>query len=240
MLVRSRMTSHVLTVSPTTTIVDALTLARAERIRHLPVVDQERLVGIVTERDLRTAVPPAWTDERDEYKQSVSTRRVREVMTSAVITASPTTPVEEASKLMYENRIGCLPVIDGNTVVGIITETDLLRALVELFGANHPSARVEIRLPNHAGELARVVRVIGIEYKVNICGLVVPPAESAEFNTAIVQLQTADPLPIIEALRKLGYQVGWPSLEPDAGAGAPAMEAGSAAPAHRARETVRH
>jgi acetoin utilization protein AcuB len=117
---------------------------------------------------------------------------------------------------MYENRIGCLPVTENEKVVGIITETDLLRSLVELFGANHPSARVEIRMPHRAGELARVVRVIGIEHKININGLVVPPAESPEYATAIVQLQTPDPLPIVEALRKIGYVVGWPSIEPDA------------------------
>ena len=236
MLVRSRMSSHVLTVTPTTTLADAMTLARAERIRHLPVLEEGRLVGVVTARDLGAAVPPAWTDDREEYKKSVSSKRVREVMTSAVITAEPTTPIEEASKLMYENKIGCLPVIENNRLVGLITETDVLRALVELFGANHPSARVEVRMPNQAGELARVVRVIGIEHKVNISGLVVPPAESPDHNSAIVQLQTADPLPIIEALRKLGYEVGWPSLEPTA---APAAESGNPA-SSQVRETVHH
>lgn len=237
MLVRSRMSSHVLTVTPTSTIADALTLARAERIRHLPVVDAGRLVGIVTERDLRSAVPAAWADA-DEYRKTIASKIVRDAMTAAVITATPTTPVEEASKMMHENRIGCLPVIDGQELVGIITETDLLRALVELFGANHPSARIEIRMPNRAGELARVVRVIGIEHKVNIVGLVVPPAESPEFNTAIVQMQTTDPLPIIEALRKLGYMVGWPSLDPDAEAPSGITAFDTAAMERLIKETV--
>jgi acetoin utilization protein AcuB len=212
MLVRSRMTASLHTVTPDTTIADALTMARAERIRHLPVLEGTKLVGLVTDRDLRSAVPPAWSDA-DDYRKSVSTKKVREVMSKAVITAPPTTPVEEASKLMYENRIGCLPVMENDKLVGIITETDLLRSLVELFGANQPAARIEIRMPNRAGELARVVRVIGIEYKVNIGGLVVPPPESLEYSTAIVQLQTPDPLPIVEALRKIGYEVGWPSIE---------------------------
>lgn len=215
MLVRSRMTTSLHTVSPDTTIADALTLARAERIRHLPVMDGTKLVGLVTDRDLRSAVPPAWV-EADDYRKSVSTKKVSEVMSKAVITAAPTTPVEEASKLMYENRIGCLPVTDNDKLVGIITETDLLRSLVELFGANTPSTRVEIRMPNRAGELARVVRLIGIEHKVNIGGLVVPPPESPEISTAIMQLQTPDPLPIVEALRKIGYEVGWPSIDPGA------------------------
>jgi len=213
MLVRSRMTTSLHTVTPDTTIVDALTMARAERIRHLPVMEGTKLVGLVTDRDLRSAVPPAWS-EADEYRKSVSTKKVSEVMSRAVITAAPMTPVEEASKLMYENRIGCLPVTENDRLVGIITETDLLRSLVELFGANAPSTRIEIRMPNRAGELARVVRVIGIEHKINIGGLVVPPAESPEYATAIMQLQTPDPLPLVEALRKIGYDVGWPSIEP--------------------------
>ncbi len=236
MLVRSRMTTRLHMVSPETTIADALTLARAERIRHLPVMEGAKLVGLVTDRDLRSAVPPAWSDAED-YRKSVSTKQVSEVMSKAVITATPMTPVEEASKLMYENRIGCLPVTEGDKLVGIITETDLLRSLVELFGANHPSARIEIRMPNRAGELARVVRVIGIEHKVNIGGLVVPPAESPDYATAIVQLQTPDPLPIVEALKKLGYVVGWPSIDPDT-AEFVGTSAGVAAATERVREAV--
>lgn len=236
MLVRSRMTPHVLTVTPKTTLADALTLARAERIRHLPVLEEGRLVGVVTARDLRAALPAAWSDDREEYKRYVTTKKVREVMTSAVITAEPTMPIEQASKLMYENKIGCLPVVLEGELVGLITETDVLRALVELFGANHPSTRLEIRMPHRAGELARVVRVIGIEHKVNIAGLVVPPAESTDYNSAIVQVQTADPVPIIEALRKLGYQVGWPSLEPleesETNEEAPAAESTANQPVH--------
>jgi len=73
-------------------------------------------------------------------------------------------------------------------------------------------------MPNRPGELARVVRVIGIEHRVNISGLIVPPVGHDSLSTAIVQLNTTNPLPIIEALRKLGYKVGWPAidLDPDA------------------------
>jgi acetoin utilization protein AcuB len=135
-----------------------------------------------------------------------------------VITSGPDTPVEEAAKVLWENRIGCLPIIEHDTLVGILTETDLLRALVELFGAHQPATRLEIRMPNRAGELARVVRVIGIEHKVNIVGLIVPPVVTEDYSTAIIQLGTTNPVAIIEALRKLGYKVGWPAidLDPDA------------------------
>src|SRR5690606_31143643 len=95
------------------------------------------------------------------------------------------------------------------------TETDLLRAFAELFGARTPTRRVEVQMPNRPGELARVVRLVGIEKKVNIAGLVVPPLADDETSVAIMHLQLDDPSAIVHALRKIGYRVGTPSLEND-------------------------
>jgi acetoin utilization protein AcuB len=218
MLVAAHMSAEVYSVTPRTSIGEALSVTRAQRIRHLPVLEDDKLVGLVTERDLRLAAPPVWATDAEELKAALTTKTVSEVMVSHVITTEPGTPIEEAAKLLYENRIGCLPVIETDRLVGILTESDLLRALVEVFGAAHPLARLEIRMPNRPGELARVVRVIGIEHRVNISGLIVPPTGHDALSTAIVQLHSTNPLPIIEALRKLGYTVGWPAidLDPDA------------------------
>lgn len=216
MLVRSRMTPGVFTVSPDTTIAEALNITRSHRIRHLPVISDDRLVGLVTDRDLRLAMPPIWAEQRDELKNALHTRTVGEVMIGKdIITASPDTPVEEAAKLLYENRIGCLPIMEGKVLVGILTETDLLRALVELFGTHQPSSRIEVQMPNRPGELARVVRLVGIEHKVNITGMVLPPTEDELESLAVMHLQTLNPRPVIDALRKLGYRVGWPALDLD-------------------------
>lgn len=216
MLVRSRMTPGVFTVSPDTTIAEALNITRSHRIRHLPVIRDDRLVGLVTDRDLRLAMPPIWAEQRDELKNALHARTVGEVMVAKdIITAPPETPVEEAAKLLYENRIGCLPIMEGEALVGILTETDLLRALVELFGTHQPSSRIEVRMPNRPGELARVVRLIGIEHKVNITGMVLPPTEDELESLAVMHLQTLNPRPVIDALRKLGYKVGWPALDLD-------------------------
>src|SRR5690606_33549528 len=210
-----RMTPNPYTASPDTTIVDALKLTRSHRVRHLPVCDGGKLVGIVTDRDLRLAMPPIWAEERDELKQQLHTRHVSEVMIREIITADPVMPIEEAARLLYENRIGCLPIMEDDALVGILTETDLLRALVELFGTQQPSSRVEVTMPNKPGELARVVRLIVTDCKVNIPGFVMPSTDGALMSTAIMQLQTLNPTPVIRALRKLGYEVGWPSLELD-------------------------
>jgi acetoin utilization protein AcuB len=209
------MTPNPYTASPDTTIAEALKLTRSHRIRHLPVCEDGALAGLVTDRDLRLAMPPIWAEEQDELRQQLHSRRVGEVMIREIITAEPTLPIEEAARLLQENRIGCLPIMEDGKLVGILTETDLLRALVELFGTTQPSSRIEVKMPNKPGELARVVRLIGIDHKINITGLVMQPADTQDVSTAIMQLQTVNPSPVIRALRKLGYDVGWPSLELD-------------------------
>ena len=101
------------------------------RIRHLLVVDDKRLVGIVTDRDLRQAAPssksPLTINERQEFMDEL---KVLEVMSRKLITASPTTTIREAAKVMVSEKIGCLPVVDGNQLVGIVTQSDLLEMLV--------------------------------------------------------------------------------------------------------------
>jgi acetoin utilization protein AcuB len=216
MLVRSRMTPNVHTVSPDTTLAEALGLSRTHRIRHLPVLDDNgRLVGIVTDRDLRLAMPPIWADEHDELTQALHTRRVGELMITAIITVQPDTPVDDAAKLLYTHHIGCLPVLEDDRLIGILTETDLLRAFAELLGGRAMSKRVEVQMPNRPGELARVVRLIGIEKRINITGMVVPPLKGDDDCVAIMHLQVDDASEIAHALRKVGYRVGTPSLETD-------------------------
>jgi acetoin utilization protein AcuB len=206
MLVRNRMTPDVRTVTPETTLAQALSVARTHGIRHLPVVQNDRLVGLVTDRDLRLAMPPVWADTESELQAALHERTVSEVMQSRIFTTYPDLPVETAARLLYENRIGCLPVMDEGRLVGILTETDLLRALVELFGGGEPSSRLEVHMPNKPGELARVVRVIGIEHRINITGLVLPPSDTAGMSVAIMHLQTINAGPLAAALRKLGYE----------------------------------
>lgn len=213
MLVRSRMTPDVPTVSPETTVAQALGVCREHRIRHLPVVRDGRLVGLVTDRDLRLGMPPIWAEDQAELQHLLRTRTVGEVMSTDLVTTSPDVPVEEAGRLLYTNRIGCVPVMEGEELIGLLTETDLVRAFIELFITGGPSSRVEVRMPNRPGELARVVRVIGIEHRINITGMVMPPSTGGDGFVAIMHLATLDPAPVVVALRKLGYEVGWPSLD---------------------------
>lgn len=214
MLVRDRMTRDVTTVAPTTTLAEALAAIRDNEIRHLPVLDSGRLVGLVSDRDLRLALPPPWASAADEERRSLGERTISELMVreDQLIVVPPTTVVEDAARLFYQNKVGCLPVVEGEDLVGILTASDLLRAFVDLLGPHGRSSRIEIRLPNHPGELARVVRLIGIEHKINITGITMPPSTDPGTALMVFHLQTVQPAAVIDALSKLGYEVGWPTL----------------------------
>src|SRR3990170_2661902 len=125
------MNRDLVTVDKQASLRSARRILDQHRIRHLLVVDGKRLVGIVTDRDLRQAAPssksPLTMSEREEFMDEL---KVTEVMSRKLITASPTTTVREAAKAMVSEKIGCLPVVNGNQLVGIVTETDLLEVLV--------------------------------------------------------------------------------------------------------------
>lgn len=133
MRVGHRMTRNPITIPPETPLKVASEIFEEHRIRHLPVLDREKLVGIVTDRDIRHALPSGATSlEIHQLRCLFGEVEVQEVMTKRVVTVTPDTPVEEAARLMVEKKIGGLPVLEGERLVGIITETDLLTALVDL------------------------------------------------------------------------------------------------------------
>ena len=133
MFVRDRMSSPALTITPDTSLQDALNLMHEHRFRRLPVVDEKgRLVGIVSERDLLyVSPPPAALLSGLELNHLLAELQTKEIMTREVITTTPATFVEDAARLMVENKIGGLPVVDEDSqVVGVITETNVFKAFI--------------------------------------------------------------------------------------------------------------
>lgn len=129
MLVRDWMTTVLVTVRPGAPVAEAQHLMRHRRIRHLPVVESGRLAGIITDRDVRTTLPsPATSLAAGEIRYLLDRLLVERVMTRSVITIGPDAPIAEAVSLLLSHRIGALPVVQDTRLVGIITETDLLRA----------------------------------------------------------------------------------------------------------------
>ena len=131
MKVREMMTGAIVSVTPMTPAAETRRLMHQEHIRHVLVLDGPRLVGIVTDRDIRLNLPsPATTLSVGEINYILAKLTVRDVMTSLLMTIGPDRDVYEAARLMIDHKIGCLPVMEDDRVVGIITETDVLRALV--------------------------------------------------------------------------------------------------------------
>jgi len=216
MLVNKRMTRDPVAVSPADSLADAMRLTRARRIRHLPVVQDGEVVGIVSDRDVRLAMPSPLTESDDQRVAFLERTRIAEVMRPEVATIGPLDTVEDAAKLMRRRRIGALPVIDAHgRLLGILSESDVLDAFVEILGPPGLSSRIEVALPDRAGELARAMRVIGEERGVNVCSAMVPPGAPGERRVAIVHIATIDPREVIAALETAGFEVGWPSLEAD-------------------------
>ena len=132
MIVRELMTGAVITAPPWMPILEARNLMVKERIRHLPVKAPDgKLLGMITDRDIRLNLPSQATSLSVwEINHLLSKLTVGEVMTRAVLTVGPDHPAREAARLMVEHQIGALPVVDGGHLIGIVTETDLLRAFI--------------------------------------------------------------------------------------------------------------
>lgn len=132
MQVRDLMTTSPITVSPETPVVDARQLMVGKRIRHLLVSEGPKLLGIITDRDIRLNLPsPATSLSVWEINYLIARMTVASVMTKTLITVGPHQDSKEAARLMLDHKIGALPVVDEGRLVGIITETDLLRAYLK-------------------------------------------------------------------------------------------------------------
>ncbi len=162
MLVKERMSRNPITIKPDTPVTEAQAMMKREKIHHLPVVDRDgRLVGIVAEKDLLYASPsPATTLSVYEMTSLLAKLTVDKVMSAKPQTVTEDVPLEEAARIMADRNIGGLPVMRGTTLVGIITESDLFRVFIELFGARQKGVRISTVLPNERGELAKVTAAI--------------------------------------------------------------------------------
>jgi acetoin utilization protein AcuB len=159
MLVKDYMTRHPIMVPPTMPAAEAQKIMVENKIRHLPVIgDGKRPLGLVTRERLR--IPPADLASLSvwEITRYLSELKVKDVMVKSkeLATIGPDATLEDAAQTMAENRFGCLPVVDENVVVGIITETDLLVELADLLGGYVPGVRVTVRLPGKIGGYAKI------------------------------------------------------------------------------------
>ncbi len=193
MLVRELMTRPPVTINHDTSVPDALRLMREKKVRRLPVLDpHDKLVGIVSDKDLLYASPsPATTLAVWEITDLLGKLKVEKVMTRNVITVGEETPLEEAARIMADSKIGGLPVMRGSELVGIITETDLFKSLLELLGGRRPGVRVSVAVPAVKGELSKITTAI-FEAGGNIVGIGMKGILGSYGDTAEVVLKVQD------------------------------------------------
>jgi acetoin utilization protein AcuB len=161
MFVGERMSHPVITVSPNLPIAEALNLMKREHIRRAPVVKDGKLIGIVSDKDLLNASPsPATSLSVWEINYLLSKIEVKDVMSRKVFTVTENTPLEEAARIMADNKIGGLPVLREDHIVGIITETDLFKIFLELMGARETGVRVTVSVTDQPGQLANLAQAI--------------------------------------------------------------------------------
>jgi acetoin utilization protein AcuB len=205
LMVRDWMTGNLATLSPEASVAEALTFCRERRIRHIPILEDGRLVGIVSDRDLRDASPALGDPERARTLRKI---RVGDVMTREVITVDPQDSIENAAQQMYELKIESLPVVAEEELLGIVTSSDVMRALVMLAGLPEPGCRIEVRVPNREGILAEVAGEIR-DLEVDIFDVLSDPDRRSGSRTLVFQLATADPSSVMQSLKTAGYEVSW-------------------------------
>jgi acetoin utilization protein AcuB len=204
MLVQDVMQTKLYTVSPATTLPEALRLTAQRGVRHLLVLDGDRLVGILSDRDLKRAMASSATSlEVHELNYLLERLQVRDFMTRAVITIGAMFPIEDAARLMVLEKIGALPVTDGERLVGLVTETDVLRLFVRALGAGEPSSRLDVSLgarPHAVAEVVQTVEAAGAE----ISSLVTLTGGAGR-REAVLRVRSIDPRPVVWALEARGF-----------------------------------
>lgn len=207
MLVKNRMSADTITVTPDTTVPDAYRIIKENKIHHLPVLDKKgKLLGIVSRTDLIHAEPsPATTLSVFEANYLLAHMLVKDVM-SQPITVPEDMPLEDAARLMVDKGIGCLPIMRGHELLGVITETDIFKAFVEILGSGKADLRVTLRSPDVPGELARLTGVIA-KLGGNMHSVASFKGEDPEHVYFTFRLEGVEKEALLAALGELGEEV---------------------------------
>jgi acetoin utilization protein AcuB len=206
LLMQDWMKQKVLTLGPEASAFEALRLCRERRIRHIPVVKDERLVGIISDRDLRDASPPLGDPERVSTMKEI---RLEDVMTRKVITTHPEDTIVHAAREMYERKIESLPVVDEGKLLGIVTSSDVMRALIAVIGVHEPGhSRIAVQTfkPGDLAEVSGIIQDRGVDI---FSVLSSPGKVTSHARTLVFQVATRDPSNVIQGLQEAGYEVRW-------------------------------
>jgi acetoin utilization protein AcuB len=204
MLVQDIMTRSVVAIGPEMPISDVNTLMEQRNIRHFPIVENASLIGIVSDRDIRIV-----GSEHPKAPKGVSLKHaIRSIMKTPVLTAHPLDPIEEAAKVLRVHKIGAMPVLDDEVLVGIVTAIDFLEAMTKMTGVYDATSRLEVEVDNRPGSLAAVLESIASK-NVNVSSVMTTRSEPEVVNF-VLRVGTIDVRTLANALRDEGFQVLWP------------------------------
>jgi len=206
MFVKDCMSTNPITITPATPILEALSIMKKNKIRQLPVADNNKLAGLVTERELLTVSPsPASTLSIYEMNYLLSKMVVKDVMVKNPVTVGPSTTIEEAALMMRENKLGSLLVSEGGKLLGIITQTDVFDQLINIFGLRKAGSRIVVETEDKVGVLADIVdevRNLGI----NLLGVAINDKSDQKVQI-MIRISTASPQELVEKLKQKGFLV---------------------------------
>jgi acetoin utilization protein AcuB len=216
---REKIQKNPVTINPEASFYEARNLIHEKGIRHLPVVDKNNsLVGIVTDRDIREAAPSdATLLSVQELNYLLGKLKVSSFMTpkAKLITITPDTLIEEAVQLMHDNKIGCLPIVEGGKLFGIFTETDALDHLVDIFGFKQKGTRLTVALEEKPGSLLGVLEVFK-KHNLSVISIVTPSFLVEGKRISAIRIKTEKYKDVVADLEKAGYDVlsigKWPSI----------------------------
>ena len=212
MRIRDMMTKNPITVDSETLVLDAQKIMKENNIRRLPVVDKGKLVGMITKHDLLEASPsPATSLSIHELNYLLSKMKVKGIMTKNPLTLTPDTPFEEALRIGQEKKVGSFPIVDKGKVVGIATESDIVRFLTRALGIREEGSRITIE--GLGGKLTDLEKIISIanQHQTIILSMISMSRPEKKDWMIVLRLKTSDPDPIVKDFKKAGFNVTYAS-----------------------------
>jgi acetoin utilization protein AcuB len=208
MRIKDLMTKNPITIESGTLVLDAQKVMRENNIRRLPVVDKGKLVGIVTNHDLLLASPsPATSLSVHELNYLISKMKVSEIMHKNPVTFTPDTPFEEALRMGQEKKIGSFPVVDKGKLVGIATESDIIRFLTGALGVKEEGSRITIEgLGGKLSDLEKIISIVNQHQTIILSMMSMPRPEKKDWMI-VLRLKTTEPNPIVKDFKKAGFNV---------------------------------
>lgn len=207
MIIKDVMRTSVITVTPETTVTEAKELMTKNNISKLPVLDHDKLVGIITKNDLLKAGPSqATTLDMYEISYLLSKLTVKKAMCAKVISVSPSEVVEEAARIMVDNQIGCLPVVKDGVLVGIVTENDLFHLFTEMFGARSKGVRAVLIVDDKPGQIVKLTKLIA-DVSGNIVSAVTTEMESTGKRRLTIKICGVDLNKVKEIIEECAFEV---------------------------------